>query len=91
VIEEFKRYFDIGAFHKDQQDVLRPFSQAEYEGIKYMVNESRYLIENGHFSLIPQQFVRLVAKYAGYKLGWAEKTIPLSLKRSMSMHSTYWQ
>ncbi len=91
VFDEFKRYFDIGAFHEDQKDVLRPFNQAEYEGIKYMINESKYLIENGYFFLIPQQFIRLVAKYAGYKLGRVEKNIPLSMKRRISMHSTYWQ
>lgn len=88
--EEFKRYFDIGVFHEEQQDVLREFSNAELEGFKYVLQEWQYLRENGKSTLIPNQLVRTAAKYIGYKIGRFENWIPVNLKRRLSMHPDFW-
>ncbi|MFD2571264.1 glycosyltransferase family 2 protein [Spirosoma soli] len=89
--EEFKRYFDIGAFHESQQSVLREFSKAESEGLKYVMQEWQYLSKNGHVGLIPVQVVRTIAKYAGYRLGSWHRYLPNQLKRTLSMHSSFWK
>lgn len=91
LLEEFKRYFDIGVFHNEQKEVLKEFSQAESEGIKYVKDEWNYLKQHGYTALIPAQLVRTVAKYAGYKLGSLESFLPSSIKRQLSMHRSFWK
>ena len=91
VSEEFKRYFDIGVFHHEQQAVLSEFSQAESEGAKYIIHEWQYLKRTGQLTLIPAQVVRTIAKYAGYKLGRIEHKLPISIKQKISMHRSFWK
>ena len=91
VTEEFKRYFDIGVFHQEQQAVLSVFTQAESEGFKYVVQEWQYLRRSGRLSLIPAQLIRTIAKYAGYRLGSWEQHLPVYLKRRISMHQSFWK
>ena len=91
LVEEFKRYFDIGVFHHEQRVVLRDFSKAESEGFKYVIQELQYLSQNGYVSLIPNQIMRTVAKFIGYQLGSLQQYIPVSLKRRLSMHSSFWR
>ena len=88
--EEFRRYFDIGVFHQEQQMVLKEFQQAETEGMKYVLQEWRYLRQEGSIHLIPAQLVRTVAKYTGYKLGRHQAQIPVKMKRLFSMHRSFW-
>lgn len=89
--EEFRRYFDIGAFHQQQRDLLREFTSAESEGFRYVVAEWNYLIKNRASNLMPAQLLRTVVKYAGYKLGRFQNYIPVYLKRRISMHSGFWK
>ena len=91
VSEEFKRYFDIGVFHREQQAVLSEFSQAESEGAKYIIHEWQYLKRTGQLALIPAQVIRTVAKYVGYKLGRIEHKLPVGVKRKISMHRSFWK
>lgn len=88
--EEFKRYFDIGVFHQEQQSVLHQFTQAESEGLKYVIQEWQYLYQNKKLALIPAQLIRTVVKYAGYRLGSWEQYLPNKLKRVISMHKSFW-
>ncbi|WP_446919828.1 glycosyltransferase family 2 protein, partial [Klebsiella pneumoniae] len=40
-IEEFKRYFDIGVFHTDEQWIREKFGNAGGEGKKFIISELR--------------------------------------------------
>ena len=91
VIEEFKRYFDIGVFHQEQREVLTEFTKAESEGLKYVIEEWNYLSRTGQLLLIPAQVVRTLVKYIGYRLGSWERYLPTALKRSISMHASFWK
>lgn len=91
LLEEFKRYFDIGVFHQEQRDVLSKFTQAESEGLRYVLEEWKYLARNGRLRLIPVQLIRSVAKYVGYKLGSWERLLPTNVKRRISMHPAFWK
>lgn len=91
LLEEFKRYFDIGVFHQEQRAVLSPFTQAESEGFKYVLEEWQYLRRNGYLRLVPAQIVRTIAKYVGYRLGSYEQYLPVGLKRKISMHQSFWK
>ncbi len=89
--EEFRRYFDIGAFHQQQRDLLREFTSAESEGLRYVIAEWTYLLKKRALKLVPAQLLRTVVKYVGYKLGRFQNYIPTYLKRRISMHAGFWK
>ncbi|MEH7130098.1 glycosyltransferase family 2 protein [Neobacillus drentensis] len=90
IIEEFKRYFDIGVFYGRENWILKEFSEAESEGIKFVLEQFKYLLKNK----APHRTIELVLrngmKYIGYKLGMFEPKLPVSLKKRLSMHKGYW-
>ncbi len=90
IVEEFKRYFDIGVFHREQNAILKEFSKAESEGFRYVLQEWRYLHQNGRAFLIPVQLAHVAAKYIGYRLGRMEHLLSNKLKSRLSMHSRFW-
>ncbi len=88
--EEFKRYFDIGAFHEQQRDLLKDFQRAESEGFRYVLDEWQYLAKQGAVRMIPTQLLRTGAKYIGYRLGRMHDRFSINAKRRMSMHAKFW-
>jgi rhamnosyltransferase len=88
--EEFKRYFDVGVFHVQEDWLLAEFGKAEGEGLRYIMSELRYLVKGGAPHLIPFSIVRNVLKYVGYKLGLHHGSLPLLLCRRLSMHPPWW-
>lgn len=88
--QEFQRYFDTGVFHGREAWIRQSFGQAEGEGLRFVLSEWRYLLQNGYGYLIPSAIVRTMAKFAGYKLGMMEKKLPLKWKRKFSMHKRFW-
>lgn len=88
--EEFRRYFDIGVFHRQQRQHLQAFAGAESQGLKYMADECRFLIRTGYARLLPAQAMRLAAKYIGYRAGRHHEWLPMGLRRQFSMSRTYW-
>lgn len=91
LIEEFRRYFDIGVFHKREHWIREKFGQIEGEGVKFIVSENKYLLQEGKLYLLPTAFIRTCLKYLGYRLGVQESNIPLNIKRKLSMHRKYWK
>jgi len=90
LVQEFKRYFDIGVFQSREAWIRESFGQAEGQGFRYVVSELNYLW-NYHKLTIPEALVRTLIKYLAYKLGIAEASIPVNIKRQLSMHSRYWK
>jgi rhamnosyltransferase len=90
ILEEFRRYFDIGVFHETERRVLEKFGQAEGEGRRYLVSELRYLLKQRKYGLLPEFLVRNCTKYAGYRLGRTYERIPRSLVKKISMHGDWW-
>lgn len=90
VWEEFKRYFDIGVFHKCESWILESFGKAEGEGMKYIKSEVRYLIKHGAWYLLLEWFMRNGMKYMGYKLGQKYEKLPMWMIKKFSMHYRWW-
>lgn len=90
IIEEFKRYFDIGVFHKREHWILTTFGKAEGEGGKYVKSEFKYLLKHHTYYRIPEFFIRNGMKYLGYKLGQKHESLPLTLIKSLSLHRSWW-
>lgn len=65
--EEFKRYKNIGQFHRDHKYIQDQFGSNDSEGMKLVFREIRYLLAKGKFYLIPESIVRNILKYLGYK------------------------
>lgn len=89
IIEDFKRYFDVGVFHTNQNWLLDTFGKPEGEGMRYIKSEFKYLIEKGAWYLILEFIIRNGFKFLGYKIGKQYKRLPYSLVLRLSMGS-YW-
>jgi rhamnosyltransferase len=89
IMEELKRYFDIGILHHRESWMLDTFGQTGGEGKRYLFSELRYVWAREPLS-IPFSLLRIGAKFAGYKLGRNEEWLPLSAKRWLSMHRRLW-
>ena len=90
LIEEFKRYFDIGVFHQKEEWILDNFGKAEGEGGKYVRSELRYLWKAHAYFRLPEFLMRNALKYIGYKLGQYHRHLPLGVIKQISMHALWW-
>jgi len=88
--QEFKRYFDIGVFHKTQEWILESFGKAEGEGMRYIKSEINYLLSNNRWYLLPEFIIRNGMKYLGYKLGQKYDKLPMWMVKKLSMHHRWW-
>ncbi|WP_192347101.1 glycosyltransferase family 2 protein [Algoriphagus sp. Y33] len=88
-IEEFKRYFDIGVFHVNNEWIFEKFGRAESEGFKYLKSELTYTFKQNPL-LIPKCLIATGAKLLGYKLGLQYQSLPAGLRKSFSMTKAYW-
>lgn len=89
-LQEFRRYFDIGAFHAKESWIREKLGNAEGEGMKFVLSEIKYLLSNDKWYLLPSALIRTVLKFLGYRLGLIEREIPVKTKKLLSMHSSYW-
>jgi rhamnosyltransferase len=88
--QEFKRYFDIGVFHKCEEWILKEFGKVEGEGMKYVKSEINYLLSNNAWYLLPEFFIRNGMKYLGYKMGQRYEKLPIWIVKKISMHYRWW-
>jgi len=88
--QEFKRYFDIGVFHRCESWILDEYGKAEGEGGRYVRSELKYLAVHHAYHLIPAFFMRNAMKYLGYKLGQNYTRLPHWLVKKLSMHHRWW-
>lgn len=90
IIEEFKRYFDIGVFHSMENWILNQFGKPEGEGMRYVKSELNYLFNYNAYYLFPEFILRNTMKYIGYKLGRNYKILPKKVVKKISMHNRWW-
>lgn len=88
--QQFRRYFDIGVALKRGGSMLAS-AGTQRAGIDFMLQLLRYLVDEREFLSIPVAIAESAAKWTGYRLGRLEANIPLGLKRSLSMHKSFWQ
>lgn len=89
LIQEFRRYFDVGVLHAREPWLLQQFGKAAGEGRKYLLSEVGHLWPK-HRRVIPVALMRNFLKLAGYRLGRLERHLTPNLKRELSMHASYW-
>lgn len=89
LMQEFRRYFDIGVFHARESWIRQVFGGAGGEGLKYVRSELRFL-GTRRLHLWPAAMLRNGLKLMAYKLGLYEARLPRALKPVISMHKRYW-
>ncbi|MBD8679951.1 glycosyltransferase [Sphingomonas sp. CFBP 13720] len=90
MVEEFRRYFDVGVFHGRNRWLIDTFGAAEGEGLRFIRSELAYLMRHDPL-LLPSAMVRTLAKYAGYKMGSREAKLSNAWKQRLSMQPFYWR
>ena len=67
IMEEYKRYREIGKFYRQEKWLLDNFGKAEGEGMRFVKSQIQFLIEQGKWHLFPEVILRNGIKYLGYK------------------------
>ena len=91
VWQDFKRYFDIGAFHALEWGLLSAYGAPTGAGKRFVRSEIAFLLARKQYMLIPQSLIRNGLKWVAYILGRRQSRLPRSLARAFSMHSRWWQ
>lgn len=90
LLQEFKRYFDIGVFQKNESWIQESFGKAGTEGKKFVLSEISYLWKMAPW-LLPKSCVVTLFKWLGFKLGFIWDKLPLWLCLKLSMHKMFWK
>ncbi|XKH59406.1 glycosyltransferase [Halomonas sediminis] len=91
IIEEFRRYFDIGAFHSMNPWLLEAFGKAEGEGMRYIRSELQFLNQHKKLHKVPEFILRSGMKYLGYRLGRSYRSLSPRVIQTFSMHAGWWR
>ncbi|MCL6589010.1 MAG: glycosyltransferase [Firmicutes bacterium] len=86
LLQEFKRYFDIGVFHSREPWFIQSFGKIAGEGKRFFISEINY-VRRHNFFLIGAVCLRTVVKLFGYHLGRRERYLPRFLKRKLNIES----
>lgn len=90
ICQDFRRYFDMGVFHRSENWLLKEFGKAEGQGLKYIKSEITFLVKQKRFDLFPEFVLRILAKYLGYKLGGQYIYFPRYINKKFSINQQWW-
>lgn len=90
VLQEFRRYFDIGVHHSRERWLLDSFGAASGEGARFIRSEFRYLVRHAPH-LIPLAMVRSLSKLVAYRMGGRWQSLPAGLVRKLSSSNSFWK
>jgi len=90
VMEQLRRYFDLGAFDASARWMRTRFGSHRGEGARFVRSELAYLRRHGAWE-IPGALAQSAAKIVGYRLGLSEAILPVGIKRRLSMSPRFWQ
>lgn len=89
-LDEFKRYFDIGVFHKNEPWIQSLTGGLGGEGKKFVLSEIKFVLGRNPLLVIKSVFATCM-KLLGLKLGAYHTILPRYLIKKMSMHKGYWR
>ena len=67
--QEWKRSREIKKFHDAEPWLLQTFGKPEGEGVKFVMNQFQWLIDQGYWYMIPSAVLHNAVKFIGYKMG----------------------
>lgn len=86
IMQEARRYFDIGVLHGEEQALLRQFGGAGGAGRQYVRSELALLLARKKYQLLPEWFCRNAGKFIAYQLGRRHRVLPRSWAKTLSMN-----
>lgn len=89
LLEEFRRYFDMGVFHAREPWIRERFGGAGGEGLRYVKSELKFL-GLARLHLWPSAIFRNACKLLAYKFGQKEQRMSIGLKKKLGMYKRYW-
>ncbi len=91
IIQDFKRYFDIGVLHETQAEHLLRHGGPAGAGKKYVQSELASITEKKKYYLLPESFLRNLCKFVAYKVGRKFKMLPSGWSARFSMNPSWWR
>lgn len=91
LVQDGKRYFDIGVLHSSEQTLVAQFGTPTGAGKRFVLSEISFLFKRKKYILISQSLLRNILKYVAYGLGRRYSVLPRSLARTLSMHHRWWK
>ena len=91
LLDEFRRYFDHGAFLRMEAWMRELAGEAEAEGFRLVREQTAYLWRASQAHLIPYSFLAAAVKYVGYRVGYLAPTLPGVLVRRLSRQPYFWR
>lgn len=88
--QDFRRYFDMGIFHKSQDWLLVEFSKPQGEAVKYIKSEMKFLWKQKKLGSFPEFILRNAMKFLGYMLGSQYGRLPKGIVKRLSMNRSWW-
>jgi rhamnosyltransferase len=89
ITEEFRRYFDIGVYHRREEWLREQFGKATKEGNRFVLSELGFLAERNPL-LLPVALLKTAAKALGYQLGLREAKLGPRWSKRLSLHKNFW-
>jgi len=89
-IQEFRRYFDIGVFHRNESWIREIFGKPIGEGNEFIKSEFVFLWKKMNFIWIPIACVNNFFKMLGYTIGLNYTKIPRKLTTRFTTCKSYW-
>ncbi|SRR5579883_916439 len=90
LVQEFHRYFSVGVFHRRENWLIKEFSSANSEGLRYVRSEIEFLIKRKKIYWIPLSLLTTAVKYLAYQIGLHEHWVPLLIKKRWGVNKTFW-
>jgi rhamnosyltransferase len=90
VVQDFRRYFDIGVAHAMNRQLLEDFGSPTGEGRRYVAGELDFLIRENQYFRLPESMVRSAVKLIAYTLGKRYTMLPAGLARWCSLNRGWW-
>jgi rhamnosyltransferase len=90
MVDEFRRYFDVGVLHKTSDQMRILTNGTSGEGLKFVRSELTYLGKRSPLRIF-EALVRTGIKFLGYKAGKFHREMPVWLRLQFSMNRSFWQ
>jgi len=90
LVQEFRRYFDVGVFHRREQWLRDEFGTASGAGRAYVISEMKRIIAEKRYLLLPVSVARNLMKLLGYRTGLLHQRLPAGLCARLSMNPGWW-
>ncbi len=90
LIQDFRRYFDIGVFHTCNSNMLKNFGSPTGAGKNFVRSEIAFLCRQGQYHRLAESILRSGAKFVAYQLGKRYKKLPKQLPPFLSLHRRWW-